>query len=323
MQDGIYKDEESFHPIGKAIFVFVGGTSSSFAEFCGEKIKIEKEKQLFLNKFKESKGPDFISRLRGYINILGPNQVNEFDQFFMIRRAMLIRSLLEQKFPHLINEKGIAQIDNGVLRAMLKIPKYKHALSAGYGTLTVLRNIDLTVRRGDMSVVRLNGDERVAVLVDGHPVDNVQGMVSGHGTLDLNTLPGVQNIEKIEVVKGNGSALYGSNAVGGVINIITKKGTKNQSTLDLNTGSWGTHTYTMTNEGNYGKTSWFVTGELGRQGYYDYRHGNDTIKLDGSGKDSNYTDNSFTARMLSQRALSCNNQYLARHVRITSSVYGC
>jgi len=150
---------------------------------------------------------------------------------------------------------------------------------------------------GSMSVVRLNGDERVAVLVDGHPVDNVQGMVSGHGTLDLNTLPGVQNIEKIEVVKGNGSALYGSNAVGGVINIITKKGTKNQSTLDLNTGSWGTHTYTMTNEGNYGKTSWFVTGELGRQGYYDYRHGNDTIKLDGSGKDSNYTDNSFTARM--------------------------
>lgn len=126
MQDGIYKDEESFHPIGKAIFVFVGGTSSSFAEFCGEKIEIEKEKQLFLNKFKESKGPDFISRLRGYINILGPNQVNEFDQFFMIRRAMLIRSLLEQKFPHLINEKGTAQIDNGVLRAMLKIPKYKH-----------------------------------------------------------------------------------------------------------------------------------------------------------------------------------------------------
>lgn len=126
MQDGVYKDEEGFHPIGKAIFVFVGGTSSSFSEFCGEEIKIEKEKQLFLNKFRDSKGPDFISRLRGYINILGPNQVNSFDQFFMIRRAMLIRSLLEQKFPHLVNEKGIAQIDNGVLRAMLKIPKYKH-----------------------------------------------------------------------------------------------------------------------------------------------------------------------------------------------------
>jgi hypothetical protein len=39
---------------------------------------------------------------------------------------MLIRSLIEQKLPHLINEKGEAQIDDGVLRAMLKIPKYKH-----------------------------------------------------------------------------------------------------------------------------------------------------------------------------------------------------
>ena len=126
MQDGVYRGEETFHPIGKAIFVFVGGTSSSFSEFCGEKIEGEDNKRIFLNEFKANKGPDFVSRLRGYINILGPNQSDDNDQLFMLRRAMLIRSLIEQKLPHLIDEKGEAQIDDGVLRAMLKIPRYKH-----------------------------------------------------------------------------------------------------------------------------------------------------------------------------------------------------
>ena len=126
MQDGVYRAEESFHPIGKAIFAFAGGTSSSFSEFCGDKIEDETEKQNFMAEFKATKGPDFVSRLRGYINILGPNQSDDSGQLFMLRRAMLLRSLIEQKLPHLIDETGVAQIDNGVLRAMLKIPRYKH-----------------------------------------------------------------------------------------------------------------------------------------------------------------------------------------------------
>ncbi|WP_053955433.1 RyR domain-containing protein [Inediibacterium massiliense] len=127
MQDGVFREGDVLHPIGKAIFVFGGGTSSSFKEFCGEDITDEQEQKQFLKAFKSAKGPDFISRLRGYVNILGPNQANgKLDQLFIIRRAMLLRSLLERKEPHLINEKGEAQIDNGVLRALLKIPRYKH-----------------------------------------------------------------------------------------------------------------------------------------------------------------------------------------------------
>ncbi|QZY54961.1 RyR domain-containing protein [Crassaminicella profunda] len=127
MQDGAFREGDAIHPIGKAIFVFAGGTSSTFKEFCGEDITDEEEQKQFRKSFKSAKGPDFISRLRGYVNILGPNQVNgKLDQLFIIRRAMLLRSLLERKEPHLINEKGEAQIDNGVLRALLKIPRYKH-----------------------------------------------------------------------------------------------------------------------------------------------------------------------------------------------------
>lgn len=145
---------------------------------------------------------------------------------------------------------------------------------------------------GTFAAVRLNGDDRVAVLVDGQSITNAQGMSTGRGVLDLTTLPGTKNIERIEVVKGNGSALYGSDAVGGVINIITKKGTANETTLDVNTGSWGTHNYGLTNEGTHGKTSWFVTGSIGHRNYYEYRDGDSTGQNRGD-----YQDNTFTARI--------------------------
>ncbi|KMT21993.1 RyR domain-containing protein [Clostridium cylindrosporum] len=127
MQDGKFREGDATHPIGKAIFVFAGGTSSTFNEFCGEDIVSEIEKKEFKREFQASKGPDFVSRLRGYVNILGPNQTDEqWDQLFIIRRAMLLRTLLERKVPHLIGGEGEAQIDDGVLRALLKVPRYKH-----------------------------------------------------------------------------------------------------------------------------------------------------------------------------------------------------
>ncbi|WP_297421620.1 RyR domain-containing protein [Clostridium sp.] len=127
MQDGVFREGDSIHPIGKAIFVFAGGTSSTFKEFCGEDFEDKNDQKKFFIEFKGAKGPDFISRLRGYVNILGPNQTDEkWDHLFIIRRAMLLRSLLERKVSHLINEAGEAQIDDGVLRALLKIKRYKH-----------------------------------------------------------------------------------------------------------------------------------------------------------------------------------------------------
>lgn len=61
------------------------------------------------------------------------------------------------------------------------------------------------------------GSRRVLVLVDGQPL---YGRISG--LLDLSRLPAAA-VERIEVVKGPQSTLYGSDAMGGVINIVTRR----------------------------------------------------------------------------------------------------
>lgn len=94
----------------------------------------------------------------------------------------------------------------------------------------------------NFSVVRMQGLEsgHVQMLIDGQPI--FSGLAGVYG---LQQIP-VSNIERIEVVKGAGSALYGSNAIAGVINVITKKPTL-KPTFNVSTsfGSHNTNTHTI------------------------------------------------------------------------------
>lgn len=129
---------------------------------------------------------------------------------------------------------------------------------------------------GISSYVKLNGDDRVLILVDGQSLANAQGSGYGRGSVDLASLPGIGAIDHIEVTKGSGSVRYGSGAVGGVINIVTKKGDRRESSLDAYTGSWGMHGYTLTDSGRAGATSWLVSGSLEQREYYAFPHGANT-----------------------------------------------
>lgn len=90
---------------------------------------------------------------------------------------------------------------------------------------------------GDMgSQMQLNGlgNSYILVLIDGK---RIHGDVGGENDLSLID---PQNIEKIEIVKGAQSALYGSDAMAGVINIITKKHTQ-KGVYAENATRYGTH----------------------------------------------------------------------------------
>ncbi len=93
---------------------------------------------------------------------------------------------------------------------------------------------------GISSSVFLNGalSGNILILIDGFPVNNAG---STDGSYDLNAFP-VDQIDHIEILKGSGSTLYGSDAVAGVINIITKHAKKQglNTSVQLAGGSYNT-----------------------------------------------------------------------------------
>ncbi|MBF0524783.1 MAG: AAA family ATPase [Deltaproteobacteria bacterium] len=130
MQDGKFQEGQITHPIGKCVFVFAGATSYTFENFGPEKPhRQDAARAKAWNKFKLYKGPDFKSRLHGFINVLGPNRRQKFneaggtwkddssDVCFPVRRALLLRSIL--KAPH-----DRLRIDRGLLSALMEVDLY-------------------------------------------------------------------------------------------------------------------------------------------------------------------------------------------------------
>jgi len=111
--------------------------------------------------------------------------------------------------------------------------------------------------RADVEIRGLGGRGRkVMVLVDGRPVK--MGLF---GCTITHSLP-LDNVERIEVVRGPLSVLYGSDALGGVINIITKKPTKPvQVDYTLSYGSFDTYVQRLRAGGSRGRLSLYATAD--------------------------------------------------------------
>ncbi len=110
---------------------------------------------------------------------------------------------------------------------------------------------------GALTQIRMRGSEanHVLVLIDGVEVSNP---VSGE--FDFAGLRGT-NIEKIEVLRGEQSALYGSDAIGGVINIVTESArTEETFEVDLEGGSFGTFNGNVNAVMGLGQASLSVSG---------------------------------------------------------------
>ena len=97
------------------------------------------------------------------------------------------------------------------------------------------------VQKGFAAYPVINGDSRVLVMVDGKKVNWDHLVVSGDtNAVDVDQIA-IGDVERIEIVRGPNSSLYGERAVSGVINIITKRPTAGKPTgsFNIQLGSWG------------------------------------------------------------------------------------
>lgn len=117
----------------------------------------------------------------------------------------------------------------------------------------------------------INGTDKVVVLVDGMRVNTNGNSLT---SIDLGALGSMDNIERIEVLKGSASNLYGSDAQGGVIQIFTKKPEEDtvRTKLTLSGGSYDSENYRIYNEGRT-KDGFFWTVGAQKELQGDYKDG--------------------------------------------------
>lgn len=140
--------------------------------------------------------------------------------------------------------------------------------------------------------ILLNGDERVLVLVDGRRMN-----LGSSGNSSADWLPPVNAIERIEVLRGGGSALYGTDAVGGVINVIMKKGSDigNHVTVKAAGGSFNAEQYAISASGSTDSgLGLIVSATKERRGEYKFKNANGKSQLL---KNSGYDDTGVIVKL--------------------------
>ena len=110
-------------------------------------------------------------------------------------------------------------------------------------------------------VVRIDGDDRVAVFIDGRRQNLESGFSDGRATYDLDMTPPVMAIDRIEILHGAvGDSFINYNAPGGVINIITKKGKDHTFKFEAARGPYDAWRWETQLAGSGKGWSWTATG---------------------------------------------------------------
>jgi len=154
-----------------------------------------------------------------------------------------------------------------VVEALRRVPGLEVVQSGSNGTNAAI-------------FIRGSNSDHVLVLIDGVEVNSTT-----LGAFNLAHLT-TDNIERVEVIRGSGGTLYGSQAIGGVINIITKKGQGPlEAGLSLEGGNGWTNRQLLSLQGAAGKLGYFFTGShLSSEGFRsvndDYRNLTSSARLD-------------------------------------------
>ncbi|CAH0024517.1 unnamed protein product, partial [Clonostachys rhizophaga] len=151
MQDGTFFDHGYSRPIGRAIFIFIGGTAATFDEFkndqiqlipggfvrndpipegssttVGDEIKAVEDAKA-AKAARAVKKPDFVSRLHVQLNIRGYNKVDNSDEIYMIRRAIFLQSILKSIGKRITLKRGEGiTVSDEALPGLLRDWTYHH-----------------------------------------------------------------------------------------------------------------------------------------------------------------------------------------------------
>ena len=128
---------------------------------------------------------------------------------------------------------------------------------------------------GAVALPKIRGSEsgQVLILLNGRRINDAQS-----GQFDLSNLPvSKDDIERIEILRGAASALYGADAMGGVINVITKTPSPVPYTrASASYGSFGTQEYSLLHQRKFGPFAYGVS--LSKEQSRGYRDNSDADK---------------------------------------------
>ena len=169
----------------------------------------------------------------------------------------------------------------------------------------------------NMSGIRINGSKDVVILVDGVRVNDFKGAGSS-GYMFAALMNNMDNIERVEVMRGSAATMYGSGAKGGVINIITRRPEGAKTVIDISKGSFGKEAYKFNTQAAKDKVSYNI--------YHD-RTISGTSK-DGSGKEWPGQSNTkssgakFEYKFNDANKLTLNYETIGSNFSGTDLVYG-
>jgi len=132
--------------------------------------------------------------------------------------------------------------------------------------LAQVPGIEIQDKGGEKRVsIRGSRPNQVLILLDGIKLNDA--MI---GQVDSANIP-LGMVERVEVIKGGSSARFGAGAIGGVINITTRKPSQSQITLQGGVGAFGTTNWAPTFSGSLKRLGYFVSFEQQKsEGDYPY-----------------------------------------------------
>ncbi len=197
-----------------------------------------------------------------------------------------------------IKQSGSPHVED-ILRDQLGISVYKQGSVGGESTIR-MRGVD---------------SKGVLVIIDGVKVKN-----NTLGRFDFRNL-NTENIERIEVLRGPQTPVWGADAVGGVINIITKKGRGTPSHyMSFEGGSFGTFKESLGSSGSFGDTDYsFSASRTDIAGFSDFNE-NRIAENGGSAEKDSFENTSFSSRVGTSFAEDGRIEFVGGYTRSYSDV---